>query len=337
MKEALFYISEKDKRVRCRLCSHCCLISPNQTGFCGVRENRDGVLYSLVYGKVIAGQVDPIEKKPLFHFLPGSSTFGVSTVGCNFRCQQCLNWSLSQADGHTTLKLPENKSEEIIKMAKEAGCQSISFTYNEPTISLEYNYEVMRLAHQAGLKNIWVSNGYMTPEALEFVTPYLDATNIDLKAFTPKYYQQICQAKLQPVLDNLKLIKKLGQTWLEITTLVIPTLNDSPAELEKIAKFIFNELGAEIPWHLSKFSPKISWQLEKLPATPLSTLEKAYDIGHQVGLKYIYLGNVWTENHENTYCPRCEQLVIKRQGYQIERYDQNGKCTKCGEKIAIVI
>jgi len=334
MQEAQFYTKQKNKNVRCRLCNHGCVISPGKTGICGVRENQKGILYSLVYGKAIAGQVDPVEKKPLFHFLPGTTTYGVSTVGCNFRCQQCLNWSLTQVDDHSTLYLPEMAPAQLVATALEENCQSISFTYNEPTLNIEYNLEVMKLAREKGLRNIWVSNGYMTKEALETITPYLDATNIDLKGFTENFYQKVCQAKLKPLLDNLKLIKKLNKTWLEITTLIIPTLNDSPEELGQIAKFISEELGPETPWHVSRFSPEISWQLQDLPATPASTLKLAYEIGKKAGLKYIYVGNIPSLNLENTSCPKCGEVIIARHGYLVNRKDNDGKCQKCGEKIA---
>lgn len=337
MKEALFYEKLTNSSVRCQLCQHQCRISQGQTGQCRVRKNIGGKLFSLVYGKVIAGQVDPIEKKPLFNFLPGSKTFGVSTVGCNFRCQQCLNWSLAQTDGESTLDLPTTEPLTIIAAAKKTGCLSIAYTYNEPTVNLEYNFEVMKLAYEAKLKNVWVSNGYMSEVALKFLTPYLDAINVDLKGFSQKYYQQICQARLQPVLDILKLIKKLNRTWLEITTLVIPTLNDSAEELKNIAQFIYNELGAETPWHLSAFSPDISWQLQKLPPTPVATLERAYQIGKDTGLENVYLGNITTNGRENTYCPHCQNMVIERLGYQIKRHDQAGHCASCGQKIALVL
>ena len=337
MHEAILYQKKKNGVVACLLCQHKCIISPGKTGICAVRENRDGVLYSLVYGKVIAGQVDPIEKKPLFHFLPGSLTYGVSTVGCNFRCQQCLNWSMSQAKGTDGNLLPEVLPGQIVDAALRDNCHSISYTYNEPTLSIEYNLELTKLAHQNGLKNVWVSNGYMSPDALKLLTPHLDAINIDLKAYSKNFYNKICKAKMRPVLENLKLIKHLGKTWLEITTLVIPGLNDSPAELKKIANFIYQKLGADTPWHLSKFSPEISWQLGDTPTTPPSTLQKAYDIGKKAGLHYVYVGNIWTDGLENTYCPDCNTVVIERHGFLTERKDRDGACPNCGEKIKLVL
>ncbi|MFA5076541.1 MAG: AmmeMemoRadiSam system radical SAM enzyme [Patescibacteria group bacterium] len=336
MKEAAFYSSKDSSKIQCQLCNHYCLIGPDKTGICRTRQNKSGVLYSLIYDKVFHGQVDPIEKKPLFHFLPGSYTYGVSTVGCNFRCQQCLNWSLSQADGRSVAILPDVRPEVIVRQAQLANCQSISFTYNEPTLNTEYNYEVMQLAHQQGLKNVWVSNGYMTAEVLKYLAPALDAVNIDLKAFTQKYYKTVCQARLQPILENLKLIKKLN-IWLEVTTLIIPTLNDSVAELKAIAKFIFKELGTDTPWHVSKFSPKISWRLQHLSPTSEAKIKEAYQIGKQAGLKYVYGGNVQNTQLENTYCSVCNQLTIKRGFYNLERQDINGCCPKCGSGLDLIL
>jgi len=289
MLEALFYDKLDNDQVRCALCRHRCLIDDGATGICGIRQNRKGILYPLVYNKVIHGQVDPIEKKPLYRFLPGTLAYGVSTIGCNFRCEQCHNWEITQPEKGFRITFPEVAPEEIIAAAVKTKCQSIAFTYNEPTINLEFNYEVMKRAHENGLKNVWVSNGYIGEAALRFIAPYLDAINVDLKSFSEKFYNKTCQARLAPVLENLKLIKELD-VHLEITTLIIPGLNDSPAELKKIAQFIFKYLGSNTPWHVTRFSPQISWQLKHLPETPTAKIKQAVGIGHAAGLHFVHGG-----------------------------------------------
>lgn len=289
MQEAMFYNKAKGKEAQCYLCAHNCKIALGQFGFCGVRQNIQGVLNTLVYAQVIAANVDPIEKKPLYHFLPGSMSFSIATVGCNFRCGFCQNWQISQASG-------QNKAREVYKMiperiveeAKKNHCQSISYTYTEPTIFFEYAYDIAKVAKQAGLKNIFVTNGYMSKEALETISPYLDAANIDLKSFREKFYVENCKGHLQPVLDSIKLAKKLG-VWIEITTLIIPGHNDSASELSDIAGFIAS-VGKDIPWHISRFHPDYHFLNQKL--TPIETLKKAEDLGKKAGLDHVYLGNV---------------------------------------------
>lgn len=295
MQKCELYKKLNNKRVQCQVCNHYCVIENNQRGRCGVRENQNGTLYSLVYGQPCALNVDPIEKKPLFHFLPGTSTLSIATVGCNFACWNCQNWEISQSvkenatsDG---FKQREVLPEKIVGLAIESKTPSISYTYTEPTIFLEYALDIMKLAKQAGLKNIWVSNGFFTKETFELIKPYLDAANIDLKSFDDSFYQKYCNGRLQPVLDNLKKLKPAG-IWLEITTLIIPTLSDSPEMLAEMAKFIKSELGEEIPWHISRFSSAISWKLQHLPDTPLKTLKMAYEIGKETGLTNIHLGNI---------------------------------------------
>jgi len=293
MQEAMFYNKAKGKEAQCYLCAHNCKIALGQFGFCGVRQNIQGVLNTLVYAQVIAANVDPIEKKPLYHFLPGSMSFSIATVGCNFRCGFCQNWQISQASG-------QNKAREVYKMiperiveeAKKNHCQSISYTYTEPTIFFEYAYDIAKVAKQAGLKNIFVTNGYMSREALETISPYLDAANIDLKSFREKFYVENCKGHLQPVLDSIKLAKKLG-VWIEITTLIIPGYNDSVSELSDIAGFIAS-VGKDIPWHISRFHPDYHFLSEKM--TPIETLKKAEDLGKKAGLDYVYLGNVKDAN-----------------------------------------
>lgn len=292
MKEALFYQKLPGQRVRCQICSHFCLVSSGQRGLCGVRENRKGKFYALNYGKVIAKHIDPIEKKPLYHFLSGSFSYSIATVGCNFRCANCQNWQISQTPQLTgEIAGQDCPPQRIIEEAVKNNCPSISYTYTEPTVFLEYALEIMKLAKKKGLKNIWVTNGFISRPALNLILPYLDAANVDLKSFEEKFYQKYCGGRLKPVLDNLKEMGKRN-VWLEVTTLVIPGLTDQEKNLKQIAQFIKKEIGPETPWHISRFFPEISWQLHDLPATPLKTIEKAYQIGLKAGLKNIYKGNI---------------------------------------------
>lgn len=287
MKEALLYKKLEDKKVQCQACAHYCVITSGQKGICRVKENKNGRLYSSVYGKAVAANIDPIEKKPLFHFLPGTYTYSIATVGCNFRCANCQNWQISQTNQGGQNISPK----KIVQEALENHCPSISYTYTEPTIFLEYALETMKLAKEKGLKNIWVTNGFMSPQALKLITPYLDAANVDLKSFEESFYQKYCAGRLKPVLENLKALKKKN-IWLEITTLIIPGLTDRKEMLKKIAQFVKKELGPETPWHISRFFPEVSWKMQNLPATPLETLEKVEQIGKKTGLRYVYKGNI---------------------------------------------
>jgi len=291
MKEALLYEKLGNGKVKCGLCNHRCVIDDKKRGICGVRENKGGKLYSLVYGKIIAEHIDPIEKKPLYHFMPGSFSLSIATIGCNFRCLHCQNADISQLSKQTTIaEFGEDKtSEEIVQDALESNCPSISYTYTEPTIFLEFALDCMKLAKEKGLKNIWVSNGYMTKEALDLISPYLDAINVDLKAFTEDFYQRVCGARLQPVLDNLIDIKKRG-IHLEITTLIIPGKNDSEKELKQIAEFIKKELGADTSWHVSRFFPY--HKMPDVSPTPVEKVYRAVEIGKEAGLRYVYPGNI---------------------------------------------
>jgi len=329
MKEALFYTKADKGKVRCGLCRFHCLIPDGKRGICGVRENLGGTLYSLVYGKAVAEQVDPIEKKPLFHFLPGSLSYSVATVGCNFRCRHCQNYTISQAAGEGRPIIGKELSpEEIVAKALAAGCRSIAYTYTEPTIFFEYAYDTAVLAHRAGLKNIFVTNGYITSEALSFIRPYLDAANIDLKGFTDQFYREIVKASLAEVLECIRDYKRLG-IWVELTTLIIPGLNDSENELSAIAHFISEELGPETPWHVSRFHP--TYRLTDRPGTPVETLRQARQIGISAGLRYVYEGNVPGEGGENTFCPGCRKPLITRYGFSIETVSaRNGICPSCG-------
>lgn len=332
MKEALFYQAGSENKVTCNLCSHHCSIKSGKRGICGVRENRDGILYSLVYGQLVAENTDPIEKKPLFHFLPGSRSYSISTVGCNFHCLHCQNYNISQYphlfEGRIsgTVRAPE----EVVASAEKSGCQSISYTYVEPTIFYEFARDCSVLAHAKGIKNVFVSNGYMTPEVTRDLAPLLDGINIDVKAFTDDFYKKVCKARLQPVLDTVALMYELG-VWVEVTTLVIPGLNDSPDELQEIARFI-RGVDPAIPWHVTAFHP--TYKLTDRNQTPVETLQKARDIGLAEGLRYVYEGNVPGLGGENTFCPACGAEIISRYGFSITgvRVDQ-GKCSQCGEGI----
>lgn len=331
--EARFYEKKKEQQVHCLLCNHHCLIKEGKRGLCGVRENREGALYSLVYARPIATHVDPIEKKPLFHFLPGSRSFSLATAGCNFRCLFCQNADISQLPQDQG-KIPgeEVSPEDIVAAARQAGCLSISYTYTEPTIFFEYAQDIAVLAEAQGLKNVFVTNGYMTTEALQSIHPLLHGANVDLKAFREAFYQKQCGAKLAPVLKTLKTMKQLG-VWLEITTLIIPTLNDSKEELRELATFIFQELGPETPWHISRFHP--TFRLTDLPVTPVKTLQQAWEIGREVGLHYVYTGNVPGDHGEKTYCHHCGRLLLDRFGFTILKNElAQGRCPQCREPLA---
>ena len=337
MKEAYLYKKLSDKKTRCQACSHYCLIPPNQRGICGVRKNVNGKLYSLVYGKACAINIDPIEKKPFFHFLPGTYSLSIATVGCNFRCASCQNYNISQSPSMSDqIEGEDITPEKIVETAIKNKLPSISYTYTEPSVFLEYALDTMKIAKDKGLKNAWVSNGFTSEEAFKLVSPYLDAANIDLKSFSDDFYLKYCGGKLQPVLDTLKRIKK-KKIWLEVTTLAIPGLTDSKEMFENIANFIKNELGAETPWHISQFSGTISWKLQHLPDTPVETLKMAFEIGKKAGLKYVYTGNVPGLESENTYCPKCGTLAIERLGYTIKRFDKNNKCAECKEDLNLIL
>lgn len=332
MKKALFYEPVAENRVRCTLCNHGCKIHEGKRGICGVRENRGGDLYSLVYGKIIAENVDPIEKKPLFHFMPGSKAFSIATVGCNFRCKFCQNYDISQYphDHGGEIIGQDRTPEDIVAFAKAAQCETIAYTYTEPTIFFEFALDTAMLARRDGIKNVFVSNGFMSPEAARLIGPYLDAINIDIKAFSEKFYKDICGARLEPVLKTIELMKEIG-VWVEVTTLIIPDLNDGSQELHDIARFI-KSVGVDIPWHVTQFFP--TYKLMDHPRTPVDTLRRAHDIGMEEGLRYVYEGNIPGEGRENTTCYACKTPLIERYGMSlIENRLQGGKCPECGAKI----
>lgn len=331
MKEAMFYEKLEEKKVRCFLCGHHCIIKEGKRGICAVRENRDGILYSLVYGRLIAMHIDPIEKKPLFHFLPSTTSFSISTVGCNFHCKHCQNFEISQYPKEHSGDIPGQvaTSEDVVASAVISGSRSISYTYTEPTIYFEFAYDCAKLAHQKGLKNVFVSNGYTGPEAVRTIAPYLHGNNIDLKGDN-EFYKNVCGAKVEPVKETIKLMKELG-VWVEVTTLIIPGLNDSEKDLHEIAEFICS-VSPAIPWHVTQFYP--TYKLMDKPRTPISTLRRAREIGFESGLKYVYEGNVPGEGGENTYCPSCKEMLIKRIGFSIiENKLLKDMCPKCGYKI----
>lgn len=330
MKEAMFYEKEEGNKVKCTLCPHGCVILPEKRGICGVRENQEGRLFSLVYGKAISLAIDPIEKKPLYHFYPGSSILSFATIGCNMKCLNCQNYSISQIAPGESIEGRAILPGEIVKLAKERNCKSIACTYTEPTIFYEYAYETARLASKEGIKNVFVTNGYINPEPLKAIKSWLDAANVDLKSFREETYLKTCKAKLEPVLKTIELMKELG-IWVEVTTLIIPGVNDSEEELEEIANFI-SSLGKDIPWHLSRFYP--AYRLTDRPQTPLKTLHQARDIGKKVGLRYVYTGNVPGDEGENTYCWSCGKLIIERYGFSLLSYRiKDSSCEFCGAKI----
>ncbi len=332
MQEALLYDKLPDQRVHCRLCAHRCVIDPGRLGLCQVRQNRQGILYSLVYGRTISKAVDPIEKKPLYHFYPGSLAFSIATPGCNFHCHWCQNWEISQLSGEGQLLAGHIATpQQIVSNAGHHGCRSIAYTYTEPTIFFEYARDTARLAGKAGLANVFVSNGYMTAEALDMTRGWLDAANIDLKAFRDQTYRQYTGARLQPVLDNLRQMKNLG-IWLEITTLIIPGINDDPEELTEMATFIRQELGADTPWHISRFFP--CYRMGQTPPTPLETLHRAEVIGREAGLNYIYPGNLAEET--GTHCASCGELLIGRVGFRVtdNQIQADGSCPACQKTVA---
>ncbi len=332
MKEALLTQPLHDGAVQCRVCEHFCTLQLGAWGKCGARVNQKGVLYSTVYGQAVAAHVDPIEKKPLFHFLPGSQAFSVGTYGCNFSCQWCQNWELSQSRAREALSSIRLLPEALVAAAVAHDCASIAYTYNEPTIFLEYAYDTARLAHAQGIKNVFVSNGFMSEETLELIGPYLDGINVDLKGFTEVFYHEYIGARLEPVKRNISALAHLPDVWVEVTTLVIPGLNDSDAELRELAAWLAS-VDSQMPWHVSAFFPQYRLH-DRLP-TPLSTLERAYRIGKEVGLQHVYVGNIPDPDRECTYCWQCQALLVRRSRYRVQSlWTQPGMCPQCGARIS---
>jgi pyruvate formate lyase activating enzyme len=334
--EARLWKPLKDEQVQCRLCSHFCRIDPGRRGLCGVRENQAGALRTLVYGLPAAINVDPVEKKPLYHFLPGTRTFSLGTMGCNMSCTFCQNASLSQPPrlGGRITGHPADPA-DLVAAALESGCRSIAYTYSEPTVFFELVQDTARLALTKGLRNILVTNGFMSPECLDAFGPaetgLIQAANVDLKAFTEGFYRERCGAKLKPVLKNLAHMRRLGW-WLELTTLLIPGLNDAPAELAGLAAFIVAELGPDTPWHLSRFHP--DYKLTDRPVTPHETLLAAREAGRAAGLRYVYIGNAVGPGFGDTFCPACRALLLSREGFRAETLGlADGACRACGAAI----
>lgn len=330
MKEALLYEKVEGSLVHCFLCNHHCRIADQKFGFCGVRQNIAGTLYTHVYGKVIASHLDPIEKKPLYHFLPSTNSFSIATIGCNFHCGFCQNWEISQ----NTVKNGDFPGEEvspgdIVKLALKSKAKSISYTYTEPTIFFEYALDIAKLAKDKGLCNVFVSNGYMTRQAITLIKPYLDAANIDLKFFNDDSYKKICSGTLAPVLESIYFMKEVG-IWVEVTTLVIPGENDSDKELMGIAEFIAS-VDKNMPWHISGFHPDYKFQDHQ--STGVEILNKAAEIGKNAGLNYVYIGNVYGRGND-TVCSACKRCLIKREGFKVlENNIQGNKCSFCNFEI----
>ena len=332
MKEALLYDNLEAGQVKCRLCRHGCRIHDGKRGLCAVRENQGGTLYTMVYDRVISTNIDPIEKKPLFHFAPGTKSFSMATVGCNFRCSFCQNYSISQMPhDRGRIEGSSYSPAQLADMAVKYDCRSISYTYTEPTIYYELAKDTMIEARKRGLSNVFVTNGYMTRDMLDDCRGLLDAANVDLKAFNDGFYTHYCKARRKGVLDSLRYMRQLG-IWIEVTTLLIPTLNDDPTEVRELARFIKTDLGKETPWHVSRFYPQYK-ELD-LPPTEVEALGKVRQIGQEEGLSYVYTGNVPLDPGENTYCPGCARLLIDRAGYTIRNYEiKDGRCSECGYEV----
>lgn len=330
-KLAKFWTEIEGRNVRCFLCPWSCIIPPRRTGVCRARKNEDGKLYSLVYGSIISAAVDPIEKKPFYHFWPGSSAFSISAPGCNFRCLHCQNWTISQI-GVEDVDCQDMTPEEVISLAKKHGCSGISHTYTEPTIWAEFAIDVGKLAHKENLYNTFVTNGYISQTALEELGLFLDGSNVDVKAFSDRFYQRICGVKgIQPVLDTCKWLVD-HKKHLEVTYLVIPRENDSPREIGDFCKWVVEELNENIPVHFSRFYPY--HKMHDRDATPVQTLEMAAEIAKGAGINYVYIGNVPGHKLDNTYCHNCGKLLIQRYGFTIERFFlKNGSCPSCRTKI----
>ncbi|MCK6561402.1 AmmeMemoRadiSam system radical SAM enzyme [bacterium] len=334
MVEAQFYRKLDNGKTLCYLCPRYCEIGEGQTGFCFVRKNEGGVLYSLAYASPYAVHLDPIEKKPLSHFLPGTEILSLGTAGCNLGCKFCQNWDISKAR-YDHARASAFTPEKVVATALQHGCPSIAFTYNDPVIWAEYAIDIARAAHAAGLQTVMVTAGYVTPEALPAIFDHMDAANVDLKGFTDHFYRKTCLARLQPVLETLEALKRRGTTWLEITTLLIPTLNDTRAELQEMCAWILDHLGPEVPLHFTGFHP--DFKLMHLPPTPPQTLESARQLALEMGIHYVYIGNVTTPEGNNTYCPACGALLIRRSWHTVQQINlKQGGCPACGHRVPLI-
>jgi len=331
--EAQFYSAEGDK-LRCSLCPHSCLISEGKRGLCGVRENRSGRLYSLIYGLASSIHPDPIEKKPLFHFLPGTTSISFASIGCNLFCQHCQNFSISKAR-FGSVQLEEITPKDVIRLARESGARSVSWTYNEPTIWHEFTTTASKAAHDADLKTNYVTNGYIQEEPLRGLKGLIDAMNIDVKAFREEFYRRICGGRLAPVLKACELAVDLGM-HVELTYLIIPEHNDSRDEISDFCKWISDKLGSDVPVHFSVFHP--DYKLTNVSRTPDRTMDTAFDIARKAGLEFVYLGNMQAGERDDTFCPKCGSRVIEREGFWVRSTDLKGnKCGKCGGELNLVV
>ncbi|MEM2784194.1 MAG: AmmeMemoRadiSam system radical SAM enzyme [Nitrososphaerota archaeon] len=332
--ETYKYEKLEDNKVQCLICPHKCIIFPDKLGICRTRKNIDGKLFSIAYGEITSIAMDPIEKKPLYHFWPGNYTLSISTFGCNFRCPWCQNWSISQVNFEEAYTR-SMKPEEIILIAKREGSRIISYTYNEPLIWFEFVMDTAKLAKKEGMKNVLVTNGYTLIDTFKDLAPYIDAANVDIKGFTKDFYKKYCGGEMEYVLEATKYMKKSG-IHVETTYLIVTTVNDSREEIKKMCEWHLNELGSDTPLHFSRFFPM--YKFTGVEATPIKTLEMAAEIAKSYGIKYVYLGNILGSEFENTYCPKCGRAVIERVGYDIVSWslDKDNKCTNCGEKILII-
>ncbi len=333
-REASFWKKNNDKKVQCSLCSHNCKISDGKVGRCGVRKNENGKLYTLIYGSASSLASDPIEKKPLYHFYPGTYAFSMGTVGCNFKCNHCQNYSISTADSNFPYT-KEITPEKVVELTRDYNCQGVSYTYNEPTIWHEFSFDSAKLAKKAGFYTCYVTNGYISEDPLRELSAYLDAMNIDVKAFNDDFYRKICKSHLEPVLNTCELAKELD-IHIELTYLVIPGYNDSLDEVREFCKWVVEKLDDITPVHFSRFHP--DHNMINVERTPMETLLKIYETAKKVGILFPFLGNVYPGEYENTFCPKCGSICIERKGYTINLDGFiNGKCRKCGKDLPIIM
>ena len=334
-KEAYLVKPLSSGAVQCQACEHFCALKLGEAGKCGVRQNIDGTLYLLVYGDAVAVHVDPIEKKPLFHFMPRAQALSIGTYGCNFRCPFCQNWQISQmgaSDQRGGSRRGRYLPEALVDACLQDHIPVIAYTYNEPTVFFEYTYDTAKLAHEHGIKNVYVSNGYMSRAAIDMIAPYLDSINVDLKAFTEDFYREQCQGRLEPVKRNIAYMARETDIWVEVTTLLVPGLNDSEEELRALAGWMV-AVDSGMPWHISAFRP--DYEMLDRPPTPTDALLRAYEIGKEAGLRYVYVGNVMDTDRGSTYCSHCGERLIERRWYSVrELWPEPGVCARCGEAIA---
>lgn len=333
LKDGVLWQPLNDGKAKCNVCSYRCVIKPGGLGHCRTRKNVDGRIFTMIYGTVTSEASDPIEKKPLYHFYPGSHSYSIGSVGCNFKCEHCQNWGISQVDIEEVYHF-DIAPEQAVENAFATLCKSVSWTYNEPAIWLEFTHDTAKLCHEKGLKTIYVTNGYATPEHMEQMKGLLDAYRVDIKGFSDQFYKKVCGSKLEPVLASTKIAHEMGM-HVEVINLIIPGLNDSVEEITALSKWCFDNLGPDTPVHFTRFHPM--YHMDNVDSTPLKSLERAHEIARAEGMNYVYLGNVIGHKWESTYCPKCGELLIERYGFSILKYNvpQDKKCPKCGEKIAI--